>query len=57
MITSCRAAQVGHEGEFATGITQWMAGDDGPNAEAASRIVAETFLMWRTWLKSKMQQE
>lgn len=56
MITSCRAAQVAHEGVLASGITAWMQGDTGPEAVAASRLVAETFLMWRRVLESKFQK-
>lgn len=55
MITSCREAQAGHEGALAVGITAWMSGDDGPEAIAASRIVAETIIMWRRILESKFE--
>lgn len=55
MITSARADQAQHEGYFAAGITSWMRGEDGPSAIAASRIVAETVLLWRTVLKSKFE--
>lgn len=56
MITSARADQVRHEGNLAAGITAWMSGEGGPGAVAASRIVAETIIMWRTWLDSKMEK-
>jgi hypothetical protein len=54
MITSCRITQAGHEGELAAGMTEWMRGDESPNAIAASRIVAETILLWRVILNSKI---
>ncbi len=57
MIASCRADQTQHEGYLADGITQWMRGEDGPPAVAASRIVAETLIMWRAVLRSKFSQE
>ena len=56
MITSCRITQVQHEGALAAGITEWMAGADGPSAVAASRIVAETIIMWRAILNSKLER-
>ncbi len=56
MIASCRADQAAHEGYLAEGISCWMRGDDGPKAIAASRIVAETFIMWRTILNSKLER-
>ncbi len=56
MIDSCRRDQVRHEGRLASGITSWMRGDDGPGAIAASRIVAETVIMWRILLDSKLQR-
>ncbi len=55
MIDSCRLDQVQHEGYFAEGITMWMRGEDGPQAIAASRIVAETLIMWRRILSTKFE--
>lgn len=57
MITSCRADQTQHEGYLAEGISQWMRGENGPSAVAASHIVSETVLMWRRLLISKFDQE
>lgn len=57
MIASCRADQTQHEGYFAEGISHWMHGENGPDAIAASRLVAETILMWRRLLISKFDQE
>ncbi len=56
MIASSRLAQVQNEVLLADGMTSWFRGDDGPNAIAASRIVAETILMWRLILESKIQR-
>jgi hypothetical protein len=55
MITSSRALQAGSEEMLALGITSWMSGAAGPDAVAASRIVAETIIMWRAVLKSKFE--
>ncbi len=57
MITSCRADQTQHEGYLADGITQWMRGEDGPSAVAASRVIAETVIMWRVLMRSKLCQD
>lgn len=56
MIASSRIAQAQHEGHFAHGISSWMRGDDGPDAVAASRIVAETLIMWKRLLDSKFER-
>jgi hypothetical protein len=56
MIASCRADQADHEGYLAEGMSSWMRGEDGPQAVAASRIVAETFLMWRAIMNSKLER-
>ncbi len=56
MIDSARVDQAQHEGYLALGISSWMRGEDGPDAVAASRIVAETVLMWRAVLKSKFEK-
>ncbi len=57
MIDSARADQAKHEGHLAAGITEWMRGESGPNAVAASRIVAETIIMWRAEWRSNHRQE
>ncbi len=57
MIASCRADQTQHEGSLAAGITDWIRGENGPGAVAASRIVAETIIMWRVIMRSKLTQE
>lgn len=56
MITSSRIDQARNEVLLADGITDWMRGDDGPNATAAARIVAETVILWRLILDSKIQR-
>ena len=56
MITSARVDQAQHEGYLAAGLTAWMRGEDGPEAVAASRIVAETIQLWRVILESKIQR-
>jgi len=56
MIASSRIDQAVNEVLLSEGITQWMRGDDGPNATAAARIVGETILMWRKILDSKLQR-
>jgi hypothetical protein len=56
MIDSARADQAQHEGLLADGISRWMRGEDGPEAVAASRIVAETIIMWRVILNSKLSR-
>lgn len=56
MIASRRVVLAAHEGFFAHGLTEWMAGDEGPDAIAASRIVAETFIMWRRVLLDKFKE-
>ena len=55
MINSARDAQLAHEGLFAEGITAMMRHEDTADSVAASRIVAETVLMWRLICKSKMK--
>ncbi len=57
MIASCRTDQLQHEGAFADAFTGWMHGETGPDAIAASRIVGETFLLWRLIVRSKITQE
>lgn len=56
MIASARIAQTENEVIFADGITAWMRGEDGPSAVAASRLVAETIIMWRVIMNSKLQR-
>lgn len=56
MIASARIDQAQNEALLADGMTAWFRGDDGPNATAAGRIVAETILMWRLILESKIQR-
>lgn len=56
MIASSRIDLVQSEALFADGFMQWAQGEDGPNAVAAARIFAETFLWWRMILKSKITQ-
>ncbi len=56
MIASSRIDQAQNEVLLADGLTQWFGGDEGPNAVAAGRILAETVLMWRKILESKLQR-
>ena len=42
--------------EFRHGVEAAMAGDDGPDAEAAKNILAETFLLHRQWLLSHKKE-
>jgi len=56
MIASSRIDQAQNEACLADGLTQWVRGDDGPNATAAARIVGETIIMWRKILESKLQR-
>lgn len=37
------------------GLKAWLSGSDDPEADAAGIILAETLLMHRAWLKSKMR--
>jgi hypothetical protein len=43
-------------GELAEGITAWLRGDDGPDSEAASIVLAETVLLHRAWVKSQFKR-
>lgn len=45
-----------NERRLAEGITMWMRGEDGPDAVAASQLVAETIIMWRMILETKIQK-
>lgn len=56
MIDSARVAQAQHEGHLADGISSWMRGEDGPNAIAAGRIVAETIIMWRAIMNTRIER-
>ena len=56
MITSSRIAQAENECLFAEGISAWMRGEESPSAVAASRLVAETIVMWRVIMNSKLQR-
>lgn len=56
MIDSARVAQAQHEGYLLHGIRSLVRGEDGPEAEAAGRILAETLLMWRAILNSKIER-
>ncbi len=47
MIDSARAVQAQHEGHLLAGVRALVRGDDGPEAEAAGRILCETLIMWR----------
>ncbi len=47
MIDSARAAQAQHEGHLLAGVRALFAGSDGPEAEAAGRILCESLIMWR----------
>lgn len=44
------------EWELADGLAAWMRGEDGPDVEATRLVLAETLLMWRAVLKSKMKK-
>lgn len=55
MIASCRATQAAHEGYFEQGLSAWMRGEESAEAVAAGRLFAETMIMWRALLRSKMQ--
>lgn len=57
MIDSARVAQAQHEGHLFAGVKAMLAGDDGPEAEAAGRILCETILMWRAEWKANNKQE
>jgi hypothetical protein len=41
--------------EFQYGLQRWIAGEESPEADASGIILAETFLMWRAWLKAQMK--
>lgn len=56
MINSARVAQAQHEGYLLSGVRALVAGDDGPEAEAAGRILCETILIWRKILDSKLER-
>ncbi len=55
MIAASREAQMGNAGEFAEGRSAYMRGDDGPDAEAAGIIEADTIIMLNKWLRSKFK--
>ncbi len=57
MIDSSREDQAQHEGCLAAGISSWMRGENGPEAISASRVVAETILMWRAEWRANNKQE
>lgn len=56
MIDSARADQARHEGYLAAGLTSWFSGEGGPQAVAASRVLAETILQWRALMASKFEK-
>lgn len=56
MIASSRVDLAKSEALLADGMTAWFRGDEGPSAVAAGRIVAETVLMWRIILESKINR-
>lgn len=56
MIASSRIDQLQSEALFADSFIQLVQGDDGPNAIAAARVLAETVLLWRLVLNSKIQR-
>ncbi len=55
MIGRLRDEQLASTGELAAGLREWLLGGDGLEGEAAGSILAETILMWRVWLRSKMK--
>lgn len=61
MIEVCKQEQLAHQSVFAEGLRLWLVGDEddrcSPSGEAAASIVGETFLMWRSWLKSKFEKK
>lgn len=42
---------------FADGLTQWIKGDDSPEAESASVLLAEILLLHRAHLRSQMREQ
>ena len=46
-----------HADTFADGLTLWMRGDDSPEAEAASVLLAEILLLHRAHLRSQMREQ
>lgn len=55
MIASSRVEQLQSEILLEGGISDWIRGEEGPNAVAAGRILAETLIYWHRVLKGKMQ--
>lgn len=55
MIAACQQAHMTSAGSLAEGLAEWMRGDDGPEAEAAGIIAAETLILYNRWLKSKFK--
>ena len=56
MIASSRIDQAQNEALFAEGIAAFVRGDEGPQAVAAGRVLAETIIMWRVIMNSKLQR-
>lgn len=56
MIDSARVAQAQHEGYLLAGVRALIAGDVGPEAEAAGRLLCETVLMWRAEWRANNKQ-
>ncbi len=46
-----------HEGHLLAGVRALVLGDDGPEAEAAGRILCETIIMWRAEWRANNKQE
>lgn len=43
------------DGDLALGLLDMMRGDDGPDAEAAALVLAETVRWWRAILRSRVR--
>lgn len=43
------------DGDLALGLLDMMRGDDGPDAEAAASVLAETVMWWRAVLRSRVK--
>ena len=41
--------------DFAQGLSQWLRGDDAPEAEAAGILLAEVLLLQRAWVRAQMK--
>jgi hypothetical protein len=56
MIASSRIDQAQNEVIFADGIAAFVRGETHPQAVAAGRLLAETVIMWRVIMNSKLQR-